>query len=339
MIINRVAIHEIEKLQGKTGSTLTLFDNAVDHTDEKVIRLITELNNRYRNRIEIYGVFDKEEPTAFHTSFDHYYKDQKDKIFVKFTKSACRDLKSRIDSVAGAKGGYLIFAHYEMNQNFVGVFLVRNTTGISFRKNTKGDKFDLDNVQHIDFENLAMACRVNVEAYDKPDVRYLSFLNKTGDETSDYFARWISSSDLESNKEDTQQLFSLFNQVSPPYDDDLKRNLTKQELMERAYGLIKTHPKKTVNIRNLSEQLFHNSEYLPNFILQNNIAINGEFKSHASSLRRFAYVKAKADEVELSFSFKALNKTVVFDPNDDGQLIIKSRRLVELVKLSIEEEE
>ena len=47
MRITQVAIHEIEKESGKIGAKLYSYDTTVDHSNHKVIKLITELNNRY----------------------------------------------------------------------------------------------------------------------------------------------------------------------------------------------------------------------------------------------------------------------------------------------------
>jgi len=332
MKITHVVIHELEKESGKIGATLTLFDSAVNSADKRVVKLITELNNRYKNRSETYGVFDKKNPTAFHNSFEKYYKSKTEAEFIEFTKAAAEDLRVRIDTNAPAKGGYLIFAHYEQNRKFVGVFLVRNTIGLSFKKDTKKQKFDVDDVQHIDFENLAMACRLSIDSYRKSEIRYLSFINKKGDEMSQYFTRWISSTDTETNEQDTKLLYDLLQKVPTPIDPDTNKEIERTAFLDRVYSAVKNTPGKLVNIRTISETFYGNPDYLPNHIETFGISINGEFKAYPSTLRKFIYVRAKADDIELSFPHTALKTIVRFDQKDKSQIIIKSEKLVAKVQ-------
>lgn len=339
MNITHIAIHELEKEVNKTGATLTLFDSTVDKSVARVSTLLSELNNRYKNRNETYAVFDNVNPTVFHTSFENYNRKRTESDFVNFTKQASQDLRTRIEGIAPAKGGYLIFAHYEQNRKYVAVFLVRNTIGMSLRKDTTKKRFDIDDVIHIDFENLAMACRISLDAYRKKDVRYLCFINKKSDDMSQYFTRWISSSDTESNEEDTKILLDILNKVTLPIDEETNQPIERFVLLDRAFTNIKGTPGRIVSIRNLSESLFGDAEYLANYIEQNELIINGEFKAHPKTLRKFVRVRAKADDIELTFPYTAYKNIVRFDQIDPTQIIIRSEKLVEVVKTMLSDEE
>lgn len=332
MNIKHVVIHELEKEQGKVGANLILFNSTVDHKGKTVIKLIKELNNRYKNRNETYGVFDNASPTIFHTSFEKFFKRQGEASFLDFTINSSTDLKSRIDSIAQAKGGYLIFAQYEYIKSFVSLFFVRNTTGVSFNRDANKNKFDIKNVQHIDFENLAMACRINLETYREKDIRYLSFISSKGDETSSYFTRWISSADLESNQEDTKQLYTLLQTIDPPINPKTNKPISRNELLQSVYSIIKTSPNRTVNIRHLSQTLYGDEDFLTTFIQKNDWVINGEFKAHPNTLKKFVYVKAKADDVEIAFPHTAYKSIVRFNEQNKSQIIITSADLAEKVR-------
>jgi len=339
MKITRVAIHEIEKESGKIGATLDSYDTTIDNTDHRVVKLMTELNNRYKNRSETYGVFDKANPTEFHKGFENYYKTKTEDSFIVFSKNAAEDLRVRIDTNAPAKGGYLIFAHYEQNRKFVGVFLVRNTTGLSFKKNNKAQKFDIDNVQHIDFENLAMACRISVDSYRKSEIRYLSFINKKGDEMSQYFTRWISSTDTETNESDTNLLLDLLHKVPTPHDPETNKPIDRIEFLDKVYSAIKSSPGRIVNIKTLSEMFYDNSDFLSTNIETFGISINGEFKAHPKVMKKFIQVRAKADSIELSFPHTAFRTLVRIDQKDKTQIIIKSAKLAHQIEELINSEE
>ncbi|MDA3616791.1 nucleoid-associated protein [Polluticaenibacter yanchengensis] len=339
MKITQVVIHEIEKIAGKTGATLSPYDTTVDHTDDRVIKLVTELNDRYKNRSETYGVFDKKNQTAFHKGFENYYKENTEDSFIAFTKQAAEDLRVRIDSNSPAKGGYLIFAHYEQNRKFVGVFLVRNTLGLSFKRNSKAKKFDIDNVQHIDFENLAMACRISIDSYKKSEIRYLSFINKKGDDISQYFTRWISSVDTETNESDTNLLLDLLHRVPTPNDPETNQPIDRTDFLDRVYSAVKSTPGRIVNIRNLSETFYGNADYLTSNIETFGISINGEFKAHPKVMKKFIQIRAKADNIELSFPHSAFKTLVRIDQTDKSKIIISSENLANKIQQMINSEE
>lgn len=338
MKIHHVVIHELEKHSGKVGAKLTLFESTVDSSDERVIKLITELNNRYRNRSETYGVFDKENPTVFHEAFETYNKSKKVHDFINFTKISSEDLKSRIDTNAPAKGGYLIFAHYESSRNFVGVFLVRNTIGMSFKKDIKEKKFDIDDVQHIDFENLAMACRINIESFKVTNIRYLSFINQRGDDMSQYFTRWISSIDTETNETDTRLLYKLLKNLPAPIDPETNERIEQQLFLDNVYKTVKSSTGKIVNLKDLSKAFYGDSEYLYDKLEEFGFNINGEFKAHPRAMKLFVQVRAKADNIEISFPHSAYRKSVRISENNGNQIIIESKNLSEKVKQMIDGE-
>lgn len=339
MNITHIVIHELEKESGKIGASLTLFDTTVDSADKRVVKLITELNNRYKHRTETYGVFDSKNPTVFHSAFEKYYKSRTEKDFIDFTHRAAEDLKTRVDTNAPAKGGYLIFAHYEQNRKYVAAFLVRNTVGLSFKKDIKHKQFNLDDVQHIDFENLAMACRISIDAFRKKEIRYLSFINKKGDDMSQYFTRWISSTDTETNEEDTKLLYNLLYKLDPPNDKETKKPIDRHDFLDRVYSAIRNSPGRVVNVRNISESFYGDADYLNNQIDVLGMSINGEFKAHPKTLRKFIHIRAKADNVELAFPHTAYKTIVRFDEKDKSQIIIKSEKLVQEVKAMINNEE
>lgn len=328
MDINHIIIHELYKEGGAVGAKLTTYSSVIDNKDLRVIKLVNEINNRYKNRNETYGVFDSANATEFHSAFNTYFEaGLKEKEFIEFSKSASKDLETRIDSNAPAKGGYLIFVNYKANRHFVGVFLVRNTLGLSFTKIDDKKEFNIDDVQHVDFENLAMACRINIEAYSKTEIRYLSFINTKADEMSKYFTRWISSCDTETNKEDTQKFFDLICAVESPVDEKTKEKINKVELLDRIHKYVLSVPGRMINVRDISNSFYGDPNYLSTELERLEMQMNGEFKAHSTVFKKFVEIKASADQVELSFPHSVYKTIVRFDENDKSQIIIKSEKL------------
>lgn len=311
----------------------------MDHTHEDVIQLVTELNKRYRRRDEKQGVFDKANPTDFHTSFADFYGSNNDEKFIEFSHTASENLKVRIEGIGAAKGGYLVYCLYEEYRRYCSVFFVRDTTGMVFKRNKTVESFDVDKVQHIDFEKLAMACRINMELYTEEAKKYLSFIHNRNDDLSRYFVNWISSSDTVSSQEETRLLLKVLRTMEMPLHSETKHKLERDEVITSSHKHILASPTRTVNLFDLSKNLFGDENYLPEYIYQNYPEIPVEFKAHSPTLKQFVKVYAKADNIELNFLPIAMREgKIKFNANDDSQIIINSKDLVEQIKASLPDE-
>jgi nucleoid-associated protein YejK len=336
MKVHRVIIHEIFKPQGSSGAKLSKSLSLMDNSHEDVINMITELNKRYRKRSEKQGIFDEENPTQFHQGFNNFYSTLSDDDFINFSHNTAEDLKIRIEGIGPARGGYLVYAHYDEYRPYCSVFFVRDTTSIAFKRNKTVSSFDLNKVQHIDFEKLAMACRVNVNVFMQENSKYLSFIHTKSDDLSQYFVRWISTKDTVTSEEDTNQLLKALKKMPLPISNDGIANYDREKIIYSAHTHIKSSPTNTVNLNDMSKTLFDDEDFLPNYIYENYPAVPNEFKAHSSTLRKFIKVYAKADDIEINFHPNVLKTGIIkFNDNNRDQLIINSRELVEQIRESL----
>jgi nucleoid-associated protein YejK len=340
MRVHKVIVHELYKPKGSSGAKLSKSLNLMDHTHLDVINMVTELNNRYRKRSEKQGIFDSENPTIFHQSFEIFFSDTtKEDTFISFSHDSAENLKDKIEGIGAAKGGYLIYAHYEDYRHYCSVFFVRDTTSIAFKRNKSVQSFDLNKVQHIDFEKLAMACRINMQAFIEENSKYLSFIHTKSDDMSQYFVRWISTRDTVTSEEDTKHLLKALKKMPLPTTEGVISPTSRDEIIKGAHSLIKASPTKTINLREMGKTLFDNEDYIANYIHENYPSVPNEFKAHPTAMRNFVRVYAKADEVELNFYPNAYRMGIVkFDEADNTQLIIKSKNIVEQVRESLHNE-
>lgn len=337
MIVHRLIIHKIRKNSGQTGATIQLSQNLMAPVDDAILELVAELNNRYKNKDETYGIFNQKEPTVFQERFDEYIKEMTDARFVRYSKDAARNLKERIHGIAAAKGGFLVFADYTQNRRFLGVFLVRDTEGLLFKRNSHIKMFSIKKAQHIDFEKMAMACRINVAQFQNDDGRYLSFINRKSDSMSQYFTDWISTSEGETNETDTNYLYKILKAVNPPNDEDGNPQ-SKEHFLHNIYRHISAAPDRVVNIKSLSQTFFGDEEFISRYAEDNDIQINSEFKAHGRALKKFVKVTAKGDNVELSFTHGVFNTVVRFNDNNPNQIIIDSKDLANKVRAALNED-
>jgi len=326
MQISQVVIHEIKKKATETKASLVLSNFLVDVLDQKVINLISELDKRYKNKNERYSNFNKVETTVFYDKFEIFNKNKIAKDFVDFSKDSTTDLKKRIEPIQAAKGGYLVFAEYESYRRFLAVFLVRNTTSLSFSDELIDEQFGINLVNHVDVENLAMACRINLQSFETNETRCLSFINSNSDDAQ-FFIRWISADETGSNEEDSKQLLKLLKIIPTPIDKVSGESIQRESFLSNVYKVITASPNKIVNLKTLSSEFYENEDYIPNFAVEKNFTISHEFKGHSLTFKKLIQISAKADDIELSFPMKVYRNKVRIDENNPNQIIIDSEKL------------
>jgi nucleoid-associated protein len=331
MELHQVIIHELQKEGGITRAVLISSNTLMDTSNLEVINLVKELNNRYKTKNENYGVFDDKSPTRFHKEFNTYRKESTEETFISFTKQVSADLREKVNSVAPAKGGYLVYAHYTDQREFLGIFLVRDTKGTAITRTRSSQiaTFDIAKVEHIDFEKMAMACRINIKAFDEKIGRYLSFINKKSDAISKYFSSWISTTDTESNQQDTLYLYKILKQMDPPKDEQ-GNAVDRDVFLDAVYRHVNATFKNQINIRDLSREFYQNEELISAYAETQSIPINTEFKVHPGAFKRFIQIRAKADHIELAFQHQQLNSVVRIVGTN--QIIIDSVTLVDKIK-------
>ena len=183
-----------------------------------------------------------------------------------------------------------------------------------------------------------MACRINIESFKVTNIRYLSFINQRGDDMSQYFTRWISSIDTETNETDTRLLYKLLKNLPAPIDPETNERIEQQLFLDNVYKTVKSSTGKIVNLKDLSKAFYGDSEYLYDKLEEFGFNINGEFKAHPRAMKLFVQVRAKADNIEISFPHSAYRKSVRISENNGNQIIIESKNLSEKVKQMIDGE-
>lgn len=326
MKVNYIIVHHLVKEVTKTKAELDLSTEVLD-MDDKAKDLVEELNKRYGSLRNIYATFDDDTENHFPLVFNTYSKNQSKESFIDFSQKSAQNLRERIEGIAPAKGGYLVFTDYEEHSRFVGVFLIRNVKGKLFVKDIPNKKFKIDTPEHIDLEKMAMACRINKSFFESSQGRYLSFIKRANEEMSDYFINWISAKDTEDNKQDTEHLRTIIQNIKPPIKDD-GVEMTTSEFLQASNSFIRNCPDKTVDLRMIGKTFYNDDDILIEYASKNHIPINSEFKADSDVLRKFISVKAKGDSISLEFPQKYWRTEVTVN-NDHSKVIINSSRLAQ----------
>ena len=242
-----------------------------------------------------------------------------------FTQEATKNLKSWINPAVGAKGGYLIYVEYQNRHNFLSVFLVRNREGNQFSYNRTAQVFELGDSIYIDVDHLAMAARINVSLFSSNN-RYISFINKTHTD-SQFFLNWFCAFEAINNKEDTRTLKYILRNIDPPIGEDGKP-LDESVFLNKVNSHIRSLPKEElVNLKTLGSVFYNDPEKFTNYLEENKLIMNHEFRADKSVLRTFVNITAKADNISLNFPLNYIDTGIIIIEGD--KVVIKSSNLVQ----------
>jgi nucleoid-associated protein len=331
LIVKHVIVHFLQKNQHNNNASLEVSDNFLA-IDESAQKLIEELNGRYSRQNSSKITYAKFGPTTiFSNKFDEFHSSQSDENFIEFSKQAANDLCERIKDISAAKGGYVIFAHFESTHDYVGVYIIREKKGVLFTKDTTTNTFKIGDAFHIDFEKIAMGCRVNKDSYADGGRRYLSFIDSKKDEVSKFFTEWVSAEDNVDNAQDTKVLYQALKNLPCPADES-GSPISTEELLNRAYSFIRDQPGRVVDITQLSSVLYQDDSIIVDHLLENGIEINGQFKADASVLKKFATIRLVADKITLSFPLNALRDKIITDTGHPDIITIHSAALAQKLR-------
>lgn len=315
MILKSIIIHEIKKDAGITNNTEVYKTTSVlDKENNSVKKIINSLEESFSKKTLKRAKFSND-------GFKNKITNFRSIDIVNSSSILIDDLKSRINGISQAKGGYLIFSEYTTNQDFLAVFLVRNTDG---SKLTASDgSWDLDTTQYLDVEHFAMGAKINLTILNGTSSdRYISLI-KGNTDISGYFEAWIGIDDAKQENKDAKALYNISNQI------DLPKGMTnRDDLKKKIFDYTKSHRDRIINLNELSQYIYGDENFISSYCQTQNIDIDGEFKLSGANLSRFYKISAKANGIELSAPRISFMEDLI-EFIDGEQIIINSPELVQ----------
>ena len=321
MHIKSLIIHEINKEVNSTTADMYLSDEALDIEDKNSRHIVDALDNAFNKKTHSMA---KLSDNGFQSKIPNFTQYN----LVEVSKDLATVLRDSIQSISTARGGYLVFAEYKKQHDFLAVFLVRNTQGTKLIQ--KGKSYDLDSTQYLDIEHFAMGVKINVSILQSnSDNRYVS-LARGNTDIARYFENWVGLDDAKQENKDADALYEIANLIEPPI------NVGRDELKRKIFNFAKEHPTKNVNLRELSQFLYEDENIIPAYATTHNIDIDGEFKLSGQKLKKFYKISVKADNIELSAPRSSFNPSKI---NIDGDIVtIHSQALAQELQSNINDD-
>ncbi len=336
MNITKIIIHELIKEVNRMSAKTDLSQHLLPINEDST-KLIEKLNNSYNKDNVTYAVFENSQDKVFPASFNSYVESAKEESdFNSFTSLTLNTLRDQISNVNLAKGGFFIYSEYSANgYDFIGIYLIRDTEGILFRKNESESMFQIDTINYLNTDKLAMGCRINITKFKNADGKYITFIKNKQKDISDYFINWISAYQPESSTEFTNALYQIANSIPRPINDN-NIEMSIDEFRKSIYDFIYSEPQKIINLNNLSRHFYPDDELLfKRKADEMNIEIDTEFRADRRSLKKFIRVEINADGIHLRFSRGELDTKIKFNVETPNTILIESKAFVDAFKREI----
>ena len=331
LTIHRIIVHYLDKQQKATGANID-YSTELLEVDDFAIRLITELHQSISDNSSIKNAsFEEEQTNSFTTRLNEYLDDNSDDRFKLFSKSLDL-LKEKIENRPGAKGGYYLFADYNVDNNrFISVVVLRKKSGINIVK--YGERYKLDDAENINIEKVAMAARLNYSIFtDNADNRkYLAVITTQSDgEVSGYFKEWILAAGMIKNAANTDRLLRIIKSIDEPYDENGQK-MTSTAFKRAVYEYGKSAEGKKVSVFDLSAHFYgeENRNAIRDFADAHNIQMDPIIK-FSSKWKDLITIRASVEGISLEVDFNKINNDEV-DLQED-HIVIRNANLAALLR-------
>ncbi len=333
ILLRHLIIHELEKEPEHSEARLFLAE-ATTPPDSRADTLVEKLNRTFLQKEDILHAYLSPPGDALFPGYFQHLVDEgfTEAAFIAFSRDTMNALQLSLQGIVGAKGGYLVYALYEVdNTRLLGVFLVRDTEGIAFHKEEDALAFLLHNVTYLNTDRLAMACRIHINRFEEGRGRYVELIKhaRSQKEISEYFIHWIGLERPESSKALTQNFLQMVEQLPLPVDETTGETMEEGRFREKVLHFAMQSPQKTINLEQFGQELYGDPEATRPYLQNEEPGLDKEFRFDSNTMRRFYNYKASAEGIYLYFNRNHLNHAQVRVEGD--AVVINSPELAEQI--------
>ena len=138
------------------------------------------------------------------------------------------------------------------------------------------------------------------------------------------FKNWISIEQIESSSEYTRQLYDIISQIERPLNPNTESEYEIENFRNLVYNYASSSPNRTINLRDLSQHFYNDPNTIANYALENDIAIDTEFRYNSRQLKRLIKLEVNRDGINFKISRGAFDDKVRFSEEDESLVIIES---------------
>lgn len=334
MYLHYLTVHQLIKEAGARDFELKLSNHTLP-LDEAAADLVTRLDQLFERKNDILqGYLAEPDEALFPGLYQTWVDDGRRKeTFLQFSKDAMHALIQMLQGVSGAKGGYMLFVDYTLEEERrIGIFLIREQDGLMFgadRVDSERD-FALNPVRYLDLDHLAMAGRIF--AGQGRNVQLIRHA-RTQTQISQYFSDWVGLAQPESSTELTYNFMEAVRELPLPKDQESGFAMEEADFNKALVQYANRQPQQTIKVDDFDQFFYGNEAPLKAYLEeQSNEEFKDGFRADRSLLRKAFYLRASDQGISVSFNKEHLRQNLVEVDAENGTIVIRSPQLADLLK-------
>ena len=118
---------------------------------------------------------------------------------------------------------------------------------------------------------------------------------------------------------------------------DLPEDVTDRDAFKKQiFDYVSGKPSNIVNLRDLSDYLYGDSDRVANYCADNDLDIDGEFKLSGAQLKKFVKISVTAGGIKLEASRDKFSDSGIKVSEDGEIVIIRSKELADSINESLQ---
>ena len=331
LIIHHAIVHELKKQPEMAEASLLLSNEALPIT-EQAIELIGRLDQLFERKADLLqGFLLEPDEGLFPAYYQNWLEEGRGRgAFVEFSGHAMSVLKDKLEGVVGAKGGYLLFADYTMEeQRMLGIYMIRNAEGMIFE--AEGDEdptLKLRTTAYLDIQNMAMAARLL--AGPGRNVQMIRHA-RTQSTISQYFTDWVGLDRAETSAELTQSFLEMVEELPVPKDRETGFAMNEGDFEKALVKYAAKAPQQTIRVQDFDEHFYGNEKPLQDMLAEQDSPLDQGFRVDRRALRNQYYLKAGVGGISITCTKDHFRNGQVHVDEATGKITINSEELASLL--------
>lgn len=289
LIVHHLIVHELKKQPEASEAELVLSKEPLP-ISEQAIELIGRLDQIFERKNDLLqGFLAAPDESLFPAYYENWLMEGRDRSnFLTFSNDTMKVLQQSLQGVIGAKGGYLLYADYTMEeQRMLGIFLIRDTPGMIFVKEEEALK--LQTTQYLDVDHMAMAVRLlSGKGRNVQLIRHA----RTQSSISQYFTEWVGLDRPETSAELTHNFLEMVEELPVPKDKESGYAMNEGEFEKALVKYAAKQPQQTIRVKEFDEFFYGNEKPLQDMLADGDGTLDDGFRVDKRSLRKQFYLRA-----------------------------------------------
>jgi len=330
LIVHNLIVHELKK-QPESAETELLLSKEPLPISEQAIELIGRLDQIFERKNDLLqGFLSEPDESLFPAYYESWLMEGRDRTnFIQFSEDTMKVLQQSLNGVIGAKGGYLLYADYTMEeQRMLGIFLIRETPGMIFVTDETGEALKLSLTQYLDVDHMAMAVRLLAgKGRNVQMIRHA----RTQSSISQYFTEWVGLDRPETSAELTQNFLEMVEELPIPKDRDTGFAMNEGDFEKALVKYATKQPQQTIRAKEFDEFFYGNEQPLQDMLADGDGVLDEGFRVDKRSLRKQFYLKAGFGGMSLTCTKDHFRAGQIEIDEQTGKITITNQELASLL--------